>query len=88
MTPSELDAQVHAVMDEVVARNGFNGYTSYAAKVGRGRFIEIHIVVDPDRQLGTAADLDAIRGEIASALDADGADSWLTIDFTGDEDWT
>ncbi len=88
MTPSELDAQVHAVMDEVVARRGFNGYTSYAAKVGRGRFIEIHIVVDPDRQLGTAADLDAIRDEIAMALGADSNESWLTVDFTGNEDWT
>lgn len=88
MTPSELDDRVQAVMDEVVARRGFNSYTSYAAKVGRGRFIEIHIVVDPDRQLGTAADLDAVRSEIAVALDAEGTDSWLTIDFTGDEDWT
>jgi len=88
MTPGELDDQVHAVMNEVVARRGFNSYTSYAAKVGRGRFIEIHIMVDPDQQLGTAADLDAVRSEIAVALDAEGTDSWLTIDFTSDEDWT
>ena len=68
MTPSELDDQVRSVMDEIVARHGFTGYTSYAAKVGRGRFIEIHIVVAPDRQLGTVADLDAVRDEIADAL--------------------
>ena len=88
MTPGELDARVHQVMDEIVARHGFVGYTSYAAKVGRGQFIEIHIIVEPDRQLGTAADLDAVRDEIADALDAHGTDKWLTVDFTGSEDWT
>ena len=88
MTPSDLDAQVHTVMDGIVARHGFVGYTSYAAKVGRGRFIEMHIVVEPERQLGTVADLDAIREEIADALGAHGTDKWLTVDFTGSEEWT
>jgi predicted Co/Zn/Cd cation transporter (cation efflux family) len=88
MTPSELDAQVCGAMDAIASRHGFSGFTSYAAKVGRGQFIEIHIVVPPDRQLGTVADLDAIREEIADALDAHGTDKWLTVDFTGSEAWT
>ena len=75
MTPADLDATVRTVMDEFIARHGFEGYTSYAAKVGRGQFIEIHIVVAPDRQLGTVADLDAIRDEIADALGAHGRTS-------------
>jgi predicted Co/Zn/Cd cation transporter (cation efflux family) len=88
MAPSDLDAAVRTAMDAVVERHGFEGYTSYAAKVGRGQFIEIHIVVLPDRQLGTVRDLDAIRDEIADALGAHGTDRWLTVDFTGDEEWT
>jgi cation diffusion facilitator family transporter len=88
MTPSGLDSQVRSVMDEVVAHHGFVGYTSYAAKVGRGQFIEVHIVVEPDRQLGTAADLDAVREEIADALGASGTEKWLTVDFTGSDAWT
>jgi predicted Co/Zn/Cd cation transporter (cation efflux family) len=88
ITPSELDERVCGVMGEIVARHGFVGFTSYAAKVGRGQFIEIHVVVPPDRQLGTAADLDAIRGEIADAIGAHEADTWLTVDFTGSDAWT
>jgi predicted Co/Zn/Cd cation transporter (cation efflux family) len=88
MTPGDLDTHVRGVMDEIVVQHGFAGYTSYAAKVGRGQFIEIHIVVEPDRQLGTVADLDGIRNTIADALDAHGTDTWLTVDFTGSEEWT
>lgn len=88
MTPAELDETVRAAMDDVIARHGFLGYTSYAAKVGRGRFIEIHIVVPSDRELGTVDVLDGIRDEIAVALNAEGPEEWLTIDFTGQEEWT
>jgi predicted Co/Zn/Cd cation transporter (cation efflux family) len=88
ITPTELDVAVRSVMDGIVLRHGFTSYTSYAAKVGRGQFIEIHVVVPPDLQIGTVGPLDAIREEIAAALGADGAEKWLTIDFTGQEQWT
>ena len=88
MTPSELDAAVRTVMDEIVARHGFTSYTSYAAKVGRGQFIEIHIVVPPDLQIGTVGTLDAVREEIGAALGSGSEEKWLTIDFTGQEQWT
>jgi cation diffusion facilitator family transporter len=88
ITPTELDVAVRTVMDEIVERHGFTSYTSYAAKVGRGQFIEIHIVVPHDLQIGTVATLDAIREEIGTALGADSAEKWLTIDFTAQEQWT
>jgi cation diffusion facilitator family transporter len=88
ITPTALDTAVRAVMDDVVERHGFTSYTSYAAQVGRGQFIEIHIVVSPDLQIGTVATLDAIREEIGTALGADGSAKWLTIDFTAQEQWT
>jgi len=88
MTPSDLDAGIRRAMDGIVRQYGFIGYTSYASKVGRGQFIEIHIVVSPDHEIGTIATLDAIRNEVADALDAHGDDTWLTVDFTAEQDWT
>ena len=87
MTPGELDTQVRRVMDEVVTRHGFSGYSSYAARVGRGEFIEVHIVVPPGRRIGTVAELDAVRNEVADSLGAHSSDTWLTIDFTASDDW-
>lgn len=88
ITPSELDAEVREVMDCLVEQHGFDGYTSYASKVGRGRFIEVNILLQPDRQIGTVASLDAVRTEIAEALDAHWPHTWLTVEFTADERWT
>jgi len=88
MTPSDLDAEVRSVMDEVVARHGFASYASYAAQVGRGEFIEIHIVVPLDFRFRTVGDLDAIRSEVANLLGTDDRDTWLTVDFTGSDAWT
>jgi cation diffusion facilitator family transporter len=88
ITPTDLDDTIREVMDRIVEKYEFTTYTSYAAKVGRGRFIEIHIVVPHARELGTVRDLDAIRDEISTALGAGESDKWLTIDFTGDSEWT
>jgi cation diffusion facilitator family transporter len=87
ITPPELDAHVRGVMDRVVAEYGFKGYTSYVAKVGRARFIEIHIAVADDLRLGNVATVDAIRRDIAQAIGGGGPDLWLTIDFTADPGW-
>jgi cation diffusion facilitator family transporter len=88
ITPDDLDTQVSSVMDPIVARHGFVGYTSYAAKVGRGAFIEIHILVHPDWRIGTVAEVDSIRNEIAGAFGPEHEDTWLTVDFTASESWT
>lgn len=87
MTPSDLDVEVRRVMDAAVTRHGFSRYSSHAARVGRGDFIEIHILVPADRAIGTVADLDAIRDEIAQALGASSDSTWLTIDFTTSPAW-
>ncbi len=87
VTPSELDAHVRRVMDAVVARHGFSTYTSYAAKVGRAQFIEIHIAVPAGLRLDGVATVDAIRREIAEAIGGEGPQRWLTIDFTADPRW-
>ncbi len=87
ITPPDLDARVRRVMDDVVARHGFKGYTSYVAKVGRAQFIEVHVSVPPETPLDSVAKADALRREIAAALGGEGPQRWLTIDFTADPRW-
>lgn len=86
-TPPGLDQEVREVMDGVIARHGFTAYSSYVAKVGRARFIEIHIVVPPDWRPDSIAALDSVRGEIGSALGTESPDRWLTVAFTANRGW-
>jgi cation diffusion facilitator family transporter len=86
VAPDELDHQVHSVMNGVVKEGGFLEFSSYVAKVGRARFIEIHVLVSPDSRIDTAK-IDAIRRDIAKRLNAVWPNFWLTIDFTADRAW-
>jgi predicted Co/Zn/Cd cation transporter (cation efflux family) len=86
VAPDQLDTQVHTVMDSVVKERQFESYSSYIAKVGRGRFVEIHIMVSPQFQIEIAT-ADAIRSDISSRLNAGSPTVWLTIDFTADRRW-
>ncbi|MFC3551004.1 cation diffusion facilitator family transporter [Lysobacter cavernae] len=88
VAPDELDRKVQAVMDAVIAERGFLEYTSHVAKIGRARFVEIHILVPPDYHIGSIANADAIRDDIAHRLGAHGPQFWLTVDFTADRAWT
>jgi len=86
VAPDELDARVRAVMDVVVKQRRFLDYSSYIAKVGRGRFVEIHVLVSPESQVDIAT-ADSIRSEVSQRLDAATPTFWLTIDFTADRRW-
>ena len=86
VAPDELDDQVQAVMRSVVKEQAFAEYTSYVAKAGRARFIEIHILVSSDSQINIAT-ADGIRRDISQRLHAARPNFWLTIDFTADRTW-
>jgi cation diffusion facilitator family transporter len=86
VAPNELDIQVHAVMDSVVKERQFLEYSSYIAKAGRGRFVEIHVLVSPESRIDIAT-ADAIRSEVSQRLNAGAPTFWLTIDFTADRRW-
>ena len=86
VAPDELDSQVHSVMDNIVRESAFVDYSSYVAKVGRARFVEIHVLVAPDSRIDTAA-ADSIRRDIAQRLNAVFPNFWLTVDFTADRAW-
>lgn len=88
VAPDTLDARVQAVMSAFVAEHGYLDFTSHVAKMGRMRFVEIHILTRPDTVIGTIGNVDALRDEIAERLDARGSEFWLTIDFTADPAWT
>jgi predicted Co/Zn/Cd cation transporter (cation efflux family) len=86
VAPNELDRQVHEVMDSLIQERQFLEYTSYIAKAGRGRFVEIHILVPGDFRMDIAT-ADAIRSEVSARLNAGAPTFWLTIDFTADRRW-
>ena len=86
VAPDELDSQVHSVMDSIVRERAFVDYSSYVAKVGRARFVEIHVLVAADSRIDTAA-ADSIRRDIAKRLNAAFPNFWLTVDFTADRAW-
>jgi predicted Co/Zn/Cd cation transporter (cation efflux family) len=86
IAPGEFDLRVHAVMDSLVQERGFLEYSSYVAKVGRGKFVEIHVLVSAESRIDIAA-ADAIRREVSDRLNAGTPSIWLTIDFTADRRW-
>jgi len=86
VAPDELDTRVHAVMDSIVKDRQFLEYTSYIAKTGRGRFVEIHVLVPAECRIDIAT-ADAIRREVSERLNAATPTFWLTIDFTADRRW-
>jgi len=88
VAPDELHERVQAVMDRFVAEQGFLGFTSHVAKIGRMRFVEIHVLTRADYNPGSIGQADALRDAIAEQLGAREAQFWLTIDFTADPAWT
>lgn len=88
VAPDTLNARVQEVMSAFVAEHGYLDFTSHVAKMGRMRFVEIHILTHPETVIGSIGNVDALRDEIAERLDARGSDFWLTIDFTADPAWT
>ena len=86
VAPNELDARVHSVMDDVVKEHQFLEYSSYIAKAGRGRFVEIHVLVTPETRIDIAT-ADAIRADVSKRLNAGAPTFWLTIDFTAERRW-
>ena len=87
VAPDELDKEVKKVMDAIVLEYGFLDYSSHVAKVGRARFVEIHVLLPADYILGPVSKADGIRREVSNRLQAGTPQFWLTVDFTGDRIW-
>lgn len=71
-------------MDDLVEERGFLTYSSHVAQTGRGRFVEVHVLVSPDYPVRTVGEVDAIRREVSARLGASWPQVWLTVDLTSD----
>jgi predicted Co/Zn/Cd cation transporter (cation efflux family) len=87
LAPNALDNQVQAVMRTIVQERGYLDFASYVAKIGRMRFIDIHILLPAQAELGTIAAVDDVRAEIATRLGGDIRAEWLNIMFTSNRAW-
>lgn len=87
MTPDSLDYKVEAIMAQLTLEYGFLDYSNYATRMGRGLFIEIHIVIPESMDKSGVQKLDKIRNQIADAIGEDSPHRWLTISFTHDPKW-
>jgi cation diffusion facilitator family transporter len=87
MTPDSLDARVEAIMAQLTLEYGFLDYSNYATRVGRGLFIEIHIVIPASMENSGVRKFDRIRDQIAEAIGEDSPHRWLTISFTHNPKW-
>ena len=87
ITPESLDQKIEAIMAQLTLSYGFLDYSNYATRMGRGLFIEIHIVL-PDAMANSGVrKFDEIREKIAAAIGEEGPSRWLTISFTQDPKW-
>jgi predicted Co/Zn/Cd cation transporter (cation efflux family) len=87
VAPDALDSHVQTVMREIVKERDYLDFASYVAKIGRMRFIDIHILLAADAQLGSIAAVDEVRAEIAARLGGDIRAEWLNIMFTSHRGW-
>jgi predicted Co/Zn/Cd cation transporter (cation efflux family) len=87
MTPDSLDATVRELMQNLSAEYGFVSYSHYATRVGRGLFVEVHVVLPEAMEHVGMRQLDLIRDKISRAIGESGPDRWLTVAFTRDPRW-
>lgn len=87
MTPEKLDCKIESIMAQLTLEYDFLDYSNYATRIGRGLFIEIHIVIPESMENSGVSKLDKIRDKIADAIGEDTPHRWLTISFTHDPKW-
>ncbi|CNH84375.1 cobalt-zinc-cadmium resistance protein [Yersinia massiliensis] len=87
MTPDTLDTSMENLMDGLMEKYQFVDYSHYATRIGRGLFVEIHVVIPPEMENSGVLYFDKIRDEISHAIGDSGPHRWLTISFTRDAKW-
>ena len=87
VAPAELDEEVRQIARDIQQRYGFENFSSYVAKMGRARFVDITFLAPDDLGPREVDFFDAIRREIADRLEAAPPSHWLNIEFTSDPAW-
>ncbi|NML31932.1 cation diffusion facilitator family transporter [Paraburkholderia antibiotica] len=87
ITPPELEHELRDLMRQLTADYGFIKHSHYATRIGRGLFVEVHIVLPETMEHAGVRQLDQIRERISRAIGEAGPDRWLTVAFTRDPRW-
>ncbi|WP_241991614.1 cation transporter [Paraburkholderia sp. RAU2J] len=87
ITPQDLDLTLRELMQKLTSDYGFVSYSHYATRVGRGLFVEVHVVLPEIMEHAGIRQLDQIRDRISHAIGESGPDRWLTVAFTRDPRW-
>ncbi|RJG13600.1 cation efflux family transporter [Pseudomonas cavernicola] len=87
ITPPALDGEIAGLMARMSQRYGFEDFSQCVSQVGRGLFVEIHILLPAAMNHWPVNELDGVRAEIASAIGSEGPNRWLAIGFTRDSRW-
>lgn len=87
ITPDDLDETLRTLMQTLTQEYGFEEYSHYATRVGRGLFVEVHIVVPESMEQAGITQLDLIRDRISNTIGESGPDRWLTVAFTRNNRW-
>lgn len=87
ITPTELDGEITELMAGMSQRYGFESFSHCASQIGRGLFVEIHILLPAAMNHWPVSELDSVRAEIAAAIGSEGPNRWLAIGFTRDKHW-
>lgn len=87
ITPGALDEEIAGLLERIGQSYGFERYSHCVSQIGRGFFVEIHILLPAAMSHWQVTDLDRLRAEIAAAIGREGPNRWLAIDFTRDARW-
>ena len=87
ITPTSLACRMESIMAQLTMEYGFLEHSNYATRIGRGLFIEIHIVIPESIEHYGVRKFDNIRERIAVAIGEEGPHRWLTISFTRNPKW-
>lgn len=87
VAPEDVHRHVQTVMDEASLRFHFKDYVTSVQQYGHTKIIEIDILISADYPVTKAAEFDAIRNHIDSALGYPEHQKWVTITFTTKRRW-
>ncbi|TDR90123.1 cation diffusion facilitator family transporter [Enterovirga rhinocerotis] len=87
IAPGDLDEEVRRLAQDIQQRHGFEDFTTYVAKMGRARFVDITFLAGADFGPRPLNFFDGIRAEIAEGLGSGPPSHWLNIEFTHDRQW-
>lgn len=82
VTPASLHNKAEAIARKIAHEEDFDGWRTYAARVGRATQVEVEFHVPAGRAPEPLEYWDDLRDRIGFALNVDNPDNWITVSFT------